>query len=249
MVEQFFFSSPYIFGVLWPQIWDKFVALTTAIFKNPDMLWIVTPLIITLILMEFYFGRYRKEELGWNSAVGNSLVLVFVSVDLLRQLYSDYFTFAGVGGRFPDVAVETLIALLIGIIGITIMVSDFFHAIPKWLAFKLSSVLIINFLAYFGIAMIYGEIEFNWAIVIAAAMLFVLMDTIFALIHMVEPEYVARYHGNILYRVLHKFVKAKEEEEEKNHKKCKKRDASGKCIIPALAEKPPKKRKKGFLFR
>ena len=42
--------------------------------------------VVTLI-MTLYFGRHRDEELGWNTAFGNSLTLLFVSIDLFRYIY------------------------------------------------------------------------------------------------------------------------------------------------------------------
>src|SRR3989344_5736472 len=55
--------------------------------ENTQILWVSVPLFITIIVMTFYFGLYKREELGWNTSVGNSIVLLFVCVDLLRTMY------------------------------------------------------------------------------------------------------------------------------------------------------------------
>jgi hypothetical protein len=237
MAAEFIFSTPYIFGVLWPQIWERFLDLVLAVFRNPDMIWIVTPLLITLFLMEFYFGRYKKEELGWNSAVGNSLVLIFVSIDLFRQLYSDYFALSELGSRFSAVRIETFIALLVGLVGLSIAFANFFHKLPKQLAFTVSSAFTVNFTAYVAIAIIYGSVSLDWFTVVAAFMLFLLMAALFSILHLLEPEYVARYQGNIIYKMLGKLVRLKEEAQPK--KKVKRE----KPIIPYFAEKKAKKPK------
>jgi len=81
------------------EVYSRFIELVTAPYHHTELLWITIPLIIVVLLMEFYFGRYEKEELGWNTAVGNALVLLFVAMDLYRyvyehSLYKDFFNYS-----------------------------------------------------------------------------------------------------------------------------------------------------------
>ena len=64
----------------------RFRELFLAPVHHPSMIWIVVPLLMALLLMTIYFAKYRDEELGWNTALGNSLVLIFVSVALLLSI-------------------------------------------------------------------------------------------------------------------------------------------------------------------
>ena len=59
-----------------------------ALGLKTEVLWIIFPLAIATVVMLIYFGKYREEKPGWNSYVSNSLVLLFVSVILLRQIYN-----------------------------------------------------------------------------------------------------------------------------------------------------------------
>ncbi|MCJ7429449.1 MAG: hypothetical protein MUP66_03600, partial [Candidatus Nanohaloarchaeota archaeon QJJ-5] len=45
-------------------------------FEYPDLLPSLTPIIVGMLVLELYFGRYTHEELGWNTAVGNATMLV-----------------------------------------------------------------------------------------------------------------------------------------------------------------------------
>ena len=47
---------------------ERCIEFLTAPFVYTDMLWIILPLILTLLVMELYFGVYSSEELGWSSA-------------------------------------------------------------------------------------------------------------------------------------------------------------------------------------
>ena len=59
------------------------VLLIKAPATNPQMIWITVPLVITTLLMTFYFGKHIKEQLGWNTALGNSVVLFFVGLKVV----------------------------------------------------------------------------------------------------------------------------------------------------------------------
>jgi len=110
------------------------------------------PVIINIIIMEFYFGRHATEELGWNTAFGNSIVLLFVSVDLLRYLFNHHLLYL----NFKVVLVGAII-----FVGVIMTLLDYFHGLPKQLAFALSSKLPINFLALMGILLIYTDIPLD----------------------------------------------------------------------------------------
>ncbi len=91
MFEQVILSMQFTWNIsltyLSTEFFPRCLHIITSPVRNPDMLWMLVPLLATLIFMEFYFGRYKDEELGWNTAYGNALVLAFVSIDLFRNVY------------------------------------------------------------------------------------------------------------------------------------------------------------------
>ena len=142
--------------------------LVQAPINHPDMLWMAIPIIITLFLMQFYFGLH-KEELGWNSAVANSLVLVFVSIDLFRFIYNYSAPPSSLNWLlFP---VKSLVAFIVIFEGVLLFFTDFLHFLPKKLAFIISSSLPVNVTAYIAVALVYTNIEINWITLIAAVIL------------------------------------------------------------------------------
>ncbi len=162
------------------QLINRFLDIVLAPYNHPEMLWIAIPLLITIFLMEFYFGKYKKEELGWNTAYGNAIVLIFVAVDLVRHVYNlgDLFSF-----HF-----KTLIIGLLIIDGVILVLIDFYHLLPKTFAFGLSSKLPINFLAYCAIIFVYTNIS-PTIITLAALLLFLIaIFTIMKIIDLMEIE-------------------------------------------------------------
>ena len=175
-----------IAGVFIPTLAQRFWDVVTAPIRIPGMLWIVVPLVIALLLMEFYFSRYTREELGWNTAVGNSLVLIFVSIDLLRHIFGDTnFLQMDVAQLF--VVEKTIIALAVAAGAFLLLFTEFFHWLPKKFAFFVSSSLPVNLIAYLAIILVYSSIPLDIYTIISGVLLFVLLLLLFKLIYVVVP--------------------------------------------------------------
>lgn len=182
-------------GNFWDALITRLSDIVMAPYLHKEMLWIITPMIITIVMMELYFGRYRKEELGWNSAVANSLVLMFVSIDLLRRIYGDdgFMSFL-TSELFSsiDIPVKTFIALLLLFYGFLLLFFNFFHIFPKKVAFFISSSLPVNFLAYMAIVVIYSNlpiIESDGYLTLIASMIFLfVLFLFFTILQVLEPK-------------------------------------------------------------
>ena len=157
---------------------DRIFTIVKSPITNPDMLWLLIPLIASLILLEFYFGRYKEEELGWNTAFGNSLALIFISVILAKHLYDHQLIY--------NMEKTSVVAALLGL-GIILALLDFYHALPKEFAFKLSAKLPIDFIAFAAIVLVFTSIPANW--ITAAAFLAILagLVIIIGIIHKISP--------------------------------------------------------------
>lgn len=175
-------------GGFFSQVLRRILELITAPKMNPDMLWLVIPLIITLLLMTFYFGRYEYEEIGWNTAVGNSLVLFFISIDLIRQIYN-----GNVGGilhpsllNFEINSVKTAISISLLFIAIFLLIINFTHSAPKKISFFLSSPLPINLTAYIVMTIVYTNVVFDRFTLIASLVIFFMLLGLIQLIKLLE---------------------------------------------------------------
>lgn len=192
----------YLQNVFGPQVYNRIVDLVEAPWINPEMGWIVTPLVITLLLMTFYFGKYKLEELGWNTAVGNSLVLIFVSIDLMRYLYHSPLPPA-IDNYFTQ-PVKTAIAIFILAEGLFLVFTNFLHWLPKKAAFFISAPLPVNLTAYVAITIVYTNVIFDAVTLVAAVILFLILLGIFSLLKHGE--------GKLLEYIAKAKIKEKEEE-------------------------------------
>lgn len=151
----------FIIGFLFPRIFE---ILATPII-NPELLWIVSPLIIASILMILYFGRYRHEELGWNTAFSNNIILIFVSVNLVQQLAGNGALLSGKAMFIYGLLIYNFIQLLI----------NYFHLVPKGISFLINSTVPTNFLNYFAIILVYSNIPLDITTIIASVVLLILL--------------------------------------------------------------------------
>ncbi len=183
-------------------IWERFIDLVTAPAQYHEMIWIILPLIFTLVVMEFYFNRYKVEELGWNTAVGNSIVLMFIAIDLFRHIYgkspellSTIGSISDVNEVFAIVHPVVIMAVVVGLWGLGLMFFNFFHVMPKKLAFLISSALPVNVTAYVAIILVYTnlaegafKIPFDIITVYSALFMFGLLFAGFKVIGVFVPK-------------------------------------------------------------
>jgi hypothetical protein len=162
---------------------DRYLEILFSPAENPEMIWLLLPLVLSLLLIEFYFGRYKEEELGWNTAFGNSLVLIFVSIFLAKYMVET-------GLIFED-STRLIIVSIIVFLGILLTIIDFFHILPKKIAFEVSSKLPMNFLAYISIILVYTDrahIPLDITTSSAFILLFITFTIAIQLIHFLAPE-------------------------------------------------------------
>jgi hypothetical protein len=172
-----------------PLVFIRLWELIAAPFRHGEMLWIIFPLFFTLIVMEFYYDRHDDEEIGWGAALANSLVLIFVAIDLIKVSFGNQTPWAVLKEVvlyvFTDATLEIapqvlLLIIFLGALGLAVTIINYFHLLPRKVAFIVSGHPPINFLAYFAIAIVYSThtshpIPFDLATLIAGALLFVLI--------------------------------------------------------------------------
>lgn len=176
MLDVFQLSSVKLF---FTQLLDRSLEIITAPKNNSEALWLLVPLLITVFLMEFYFGRYTKEELGWNTAYGNAMVLVFIAASLLKYINDN--------GLWLYTNKIIVVGALI-FLGVFLTIIDYFHLVPEKLAFRISSKLPINFLAYVSIILVYTNIPLDALTALSFICLLVILSIFVWFVHEISPK-------------------------------------------------------------
>ena len=172
----------------WNVIWSNLLAEFLLLLKTPlfisEIWWIISPLIIITILMTFYFGRYVREKLGWNTALSNSIVLFFVGVDLLRTVYQ--YTAPPSLVNYAINPIKVIIILIVMIEGILLTYTAFTHALPAKIVFFIASPLTVNLQAYILIVAVYARLKPNIYTLFAAILLFIILLSFLRLLQELE---------------------------------------------------------------
>jgi hypothetical protein len=172
-----------------PLVFTRLWELIAAPFRHAEMLWIIFPLFFTLIVMEFYYDRHDDEEMGWGAALANSLVLIFVAIDLIKTSFGNETPWVVlkqvmlavfVHEAMPVTPQVLMLIIFVGSLGLGVTLINYFHLLPRKVAYVVSGHPPINYLAYFAIAIVYSTgtehpIPFDMATLVAGGLLFILI--------------------------------------------------------------------------
>ncbi len=161
-------------------ILDRFTAFFTEVAEIPDLTWIVIPLIATIIVMQIYFTRYKLEKAGWNTVTANSLVLIFLSMDLFRQLSNKGLLRLDFVPSYEFSSTALVFCVLA--LGVLLFLLNFFHFWPEILAFKFASHLNINLFAYLMLVVVYASLPLDGITLVSGIIFLILMNLIFFLL-------------------------------------------------------------------
>lgn len=137
---------------MWAEIYSN-IKYFLALSIKPEVFWNVFPLILCTILIIAYFSRYKNERAGWETYFSNSLVLIFVSINLFRYIYN--LDIPNAGNYFVYSAKSIAVLMLLSA-GALFMKFNFSHWLPERYARIINSPLSINSIAYIVILYVYS---------------------------------------------------------------------------------------------
>ena len=147
--------------------------------KDFSLWWYLAPVILLWIALEIYFGKYKKEQLGWNTSLGNAVTLTWISVESMRFLFDtqpDNFWF-----RFGIITAIIFYALLI-------IYFSFSHKISAKATYILASPNATYFLCMVTILWGHGALKLTEWVLLNLVILYLILLVLFALIRKIMPE-------------------------------------------------------------
>jgi len=162
----------------------RLMELIKAPLTDHKMLWTAVPLVIATIFITVYFGKYRREELGWNSAFGNTMVFLFVSINIIQYMY-----YSGGTGSIDNILSNQFyltVALVLAAVAAFFMFIVYYHLLPKRVAFFLFSAPPVNVSAYVLMTMVYTGVPVDYITLAAAVLLFLIIFFGLKLIQKIE---------------------------------------------------------------
>jgi hypothetical protein len=180
-------------------VWPKMQEIVTAPYHHSEILWTILPLVITTFMIDLYFGRHKTEELGWNTAFGNTISLLWVTTALFRFMYEEYgswvFTTWDPTGHTPTV----ILVMVIACWAFLLAIFNYYHILPKAVSFVMSSAVPVNISALLAVIIVIGKVGVSWNSIIAGFIIFIALAILLGVIKgIVKPskeaeEYIEEY--------------------------------------------------------
>ncbi|MBR9675800.1 hypothetical protein GOV05_02220 [Candidatus Woesearchaeota archaeon] len=154
------------------------------IFVSPSndwsVFWLLAPIFLFWVVLEFYFDKHKKEELGWNTALGNGLSLFWVAISCVKYIFTLEFTMQTFWRTFW---IFTIFSYALFIISMS-----FSHQIKDKQLYLLASPTPIYYLSAVLVLLSYGVLEFTWIILFDLAFLYGAIIGLEVLIKKIIPE-------------------------------------------------------------
>jgi hypothetical protein len=148
------------------------ISILIAPVQQSSIVPTVLPLILGGLIVELYLGKYKSEELGWNTAVGNAVVWFATGVSLLAT------------ESLEGLEVQATFFLIF--LGLFVGFMDFFHVWPARIAFLVSSSGLVYTIAYTIVVMIKTSIEVSTATLLGAGVFIAAIQAAFLFVKFIE---------------------------------------------------------------
>ncbi len=139
-------------------LWAAFLEILRSIFHDLSILWFLGPILLFWLLLEVYFSRYKKEELGWNTALGNGLSVFWILIISIKYLFEN--------GMEKFEWPKFIALVLILFYAIFIIINSFEHKLNAKVSFLLASPTIVYYLSGIAILWTFGGLKITiWVLI------------------------------------------------------------------------------------
>ncbi|MBW2978437.1 hypothetical protein KY331_06340 [Candidatus Woesearchaeota archaeon] len=160
-------------------MWLAFKEIISSSFKDLSIWWYLAPILILWIILEVYFGKYKKEKLGWNTSLANGITLTWINIEAMRFLFSThpkpFWT------RF-------FIVLLIMFYGLFVIYISFTHKFSGKVTYSFAAPSPIYFLAAITTLWGHGVLDISFWVAVDLIVMFPLILAIFAILKKILPK-------------------------------------------------------------
>lgn len=167
------------FASIGTAMWEALKEILSSPFRDWSIWWLLAPVFVLWILMELYFGKFKKEKLGWNTSLANGISLSWIGVASMRFLFSNK----------PDpfwlrfVVISTII-----IYGLVVFFLAFSHRAPGKITYLLASPTPIYYLSTVTVVWGHGTLTLTWWVLLDLIILYWIILGLFILMRKFIPE-------------------------------------------------------------
>lgn len=170
----------------WDNLLSGFSEIFSSPLKDPSIWWLLAPIILFWLVIEIYFGRHKKEKLGWNTALGNGLNMFWIMIISLKVLFE---------GQLGLHNLDKLVfVVFIALYSIFIIFVSFTHKIKENVFFLVASPTIVYYLSGIAILWVYNLLAINIWVIIDLITLYIIILIFEAILKKAIPTAPAAEH-------------------------------------------------------
>lgn len=145
-------------GEILASLGKAFIDIFRPAFTDISLFWYLGPILIFWFILEIYFSKYKTEELGWNTALGNGLSVFWVLIISMKFLFDNNME----NFEWP----KFFALLIIMFYAIFIIINSFSHKLREKVSFLLASPTAIYYLSAVAILWTYGKLKITmWVLI------------------------------------------------------------------------------------
>ena len=152
---------------IWVNILSGFKEIFSAPLRDLSILWFLAPLVLFWFILEIYFGRYKSEKLGWNTALGYGLSMFWIVIISFKTMFENNFELFSIG--------KLLFVIFVAAYYVFIIFISFTHRLKEKIFFLFTSPTIVYYL--FGITLLLVDdlLEINFWVFIDLIILYIII--------------------------------------------------------------------------
>ena len=166
-----------------------FDEIFSAPLKDPSIWWLLAPIVLFWLVIEIYFGRHKKEKLGWNTALGNGLNMFWIVIISLKALFEQELSLASLD--------KMVFVIFIALYSVFIIFVSFTHRLKEKVFFLVSSPTAVYYFSAIAVLWIHNLLAINIWVAIDLLILYFVILVFEAILKKLIPPAAAAEHTEL----------------------------------------------------
>ena len=154
-------------ATIWTNILEGFKEIFSSPFRDLSILWLLVPIVLFWFVMEIYFGRFKEERLGWNSALGYGLSMFWIVVISFKTIFENNFELFSID--------KLLFVIFVAAYSVFIIFISFTHRMKAKIFFLFTSPTLVYYLFAIALLWVNDLLNINLWVIIDLVILYIII--------------------------------------------------------------------------
>ena len=174
---------------IWVNILGGFKEIFSAPLRDLSILWFLAPLVLFWFILEIYFGRYKSEKLGWNTALGYGMSMFWIVIISFKTMFENNFELFSIG--------KLLFVIFVAAYSVFIIFISFTHRLKEKIFFLFTSPTIVYYLCGIALLLVNGLLNISFWVFIDLIIFYIIILILETILKKIIPSAPENPVGNI----------------------------------------------------